>query len=127
MFPRDSNHHKAVALYRRLSVEGVTLVTTDYVLDETLTLLRSRGFAGKRMTAFRQEIETACKQKTLRLMMTDEPAFRHTWDLFLKYESLGSSFTDCHLAMVARRIEADGIFSFDSHFEAMGFRVLPEP
>ena len=127
VFPRDSNHREAAALYRRLSQERVTLVTTDYVMDETLTLLRSRGFTGKRMAAFRQEIEAACKQSSLRLLMTDESAFHRTWDFFLKHESLGASFTDCHLALAARRIEADGIFSFDSHFEAMGFRVLPEP
>ncbi len=125
VFPRDSNHRKAVALYRQLSQEHVTLVTTDYVMDETLTLLRSRGFTGKHMTAFRLEIEAACEQKSLRLMITDESAFHRTWDTFLKHESQGASFTDCHLALAARRIEADGIFSFDSHFEAMGFRVLP--
>ena len=40
LVPIDPNHEKAVAW---LTTNRSPLVTTDYVIDETLTLLRARG------------------------------------------------------------------------------------
>ena len=38
----DPNHKKATAVRDRLLKKGTVLLTTDFVLDETLTLLRMR-------------------------------------------------------------------------------------
>lgn len=126
VFPRDHNHTSASSFHRRLQREGVTQVTTDYVLDETLTLLRSRGLGDRQMRIFREDIEAARHGGSLRVVMMNESAFPRTWDIFDKYEKLGVSFTDCHLALVAREVEADGVFTYDGHFAALGFQVLPE-
>ncbi len=125
-FPRDRNHASASSFYSGLRRGGVTLVTTDQVLSETLTLLRRRGLREKSMRIFRDEIEAAREGGSLRLVLMNEHAFRLAWDWFDKYETLGASFTDCHLALVARDIEADGVFAYDEHYRALGLRVLPE-
>jgi predicted nucleic acid-binding protein len=39
----DSNHKRAAAFMGEIIEENATLVSPDYVLDETFTLLMSRG------------------------------------------------------------------------------------
>jgi predicted nucleic acid-binding protein len=126
VFPRDRSHASATSFHRSLQRCNVTKVTTDYVLDETLTLLRRRGLSDKQMHVFREGIEAAQRGGSLRLVMMSESVFSRTWDIFDKYEKLGVSFTDCHLALVTREVEADGVFTYDRHFTVLGLQVFPE-
>ncbi|MFN4217697.1 MAG: type II toxin-antitoxin system VapC family toxin [Candidatus Bipolaricaulia bacterium] len=49
-------HEPAKAIAKQLQAEGATLVTTDYILDETYTLLRSI-LGHKAAVAFGREIQ----------------------------------------------------------------------
>ena len=42
---RDGMHQKAPAIMERADRERTRFVTTDYVLDESITLLKARGRA----------------------------------------------------------------------------------
>jgi uncharacterized protein len=126
VFPRDRNHESASSFYSGLRRDGVTMVTTDLVLSETLTLLQRRGLGEKSMRIFSDEMDAAREHGSLKLLFMDERSFRLSRDWFLKYEKLGVSFTDCNLALVARDIEADGVFAYDEHFRTLGLLAFPE-
>ena len=49
---------------------------------------------------------------------------REAWDIFVKYETAGFSYTDCVSFAVMRRFGLSTAFTFDSHFDIMGFRRL---
>ncbi len=42
--PRDQHHHEAVAIYNDLRRREIKLLTTDYVIDETVTRLRCSAY-----------------------------------------------------------------------------------
>ena len=42
---RDANHKKAVMVWENLKKQRADLITSDYILDETITLLKVRGNA----------------------------------------------------------------------------------
>jgi hypothetical protein len=47
------------------------------------------------------------------------------WDIFEKYDDKQWSYVDCSLLAIARRLMLRRIFTFDHHFQQMGFEVVP--
>ncbi|MBI5739622.1 MAG: hypothetical protein HZA16_02775 [Nitrospirae bacterium] len=47
------------------------------------------------------------------------------WDIFLKYKDKDFSYTDCTSFALMEKLRIDTAFSFDSHFKAMKFHVVP--
>ena len=86
--PADPNHGAVVSL---LMSTHPTLVTTDYVVDETLTLLRARGDGDKAIVLGRQffDLSTA----NVHRLTPDE--LRAAWELFRDRPDRDWSFTDC--------------------------------
>jgi predicted nucleic acid-binding protein len=114
----DAYHPRAVAMWKRLRRES--LVTSNHVLDETLTLLARR--AGGRFAADRADsIYASDVLEILHSTREDEiEAIR----LLRKYSDRQVSFTDCisFALMKSRRISA--VFTFDLHFQRAGFRIV---
>src|SRR5438477_11170494 len=67
------------------------LITTDYVLDETLTLLRSRGEPA-RAVASSDEFFLG-ELAAIHFLTASE--IRAAWDIFRRYSDKEWSFTDC--------------------------------
>jgi predicted nucleic acid-binding protein len=116
---RDANH---VTANRYLSSLRERLVTTDYVIDETLTLFRSRGEKLHSFAFGRKVIDSAFAG----IMTIDERDFRRTWALFQQYDDKDWSFTDCTSLVVMQRLGIQRAFAFDDHFRQFGtVTVLP--
>ncbi|HLE40063.1 MAG TPA: PIN domain-containing protein, partial [Nitrospirota bacterium] len=47
------------------------------------------------------------------------------WEIFLRYKDQDFSYTDCTSFAVMERLKLDAAFSFDQHFKAMKFHVVP--
>ena len=118
----DVNHEKARKFLSNIaSGKHGTPVTTDFVLDETLTLLRSRrGLAAA--TAFIDKIR---KSKSVRVFWIDESLFEKALDVFRKSDRASWSFTDCASFALMRDLSIPEAFTFDNHFRAVGFQALP--
>jgi uncharacterized protein len=96
-------------------------VTTDYVLDEAMTLLRSRrGLATA--GAFIEKIRSS---KGLRTVWIDEALFTKATELFLNSEGRTWSFTDCTSFVLMKQLSITESFAFDSHFKEAGFVAWP--
>jgi len=115
----DPNHEAAVCFTR---ASGEALLTTDYVADETLTLLRARGQA-RASLAFGESLFGG--QLGHVYFMTEEDA-RQAWELFRRFHDKDWSFTDVTSKVVMDRLGVNRAFAFDRHFSQFGdIELLP--
>ena len=88
---RDDRHERASGILHEAGKTGRGFSTTDYILDETATLLGARGLDHIVPGLF----EIVFSSKACRLLWMDQERFDKTRHLFLKYQGQGFSFTDC--------------------------------
>ena len=111
---RDHDHHSAAAFLRNWRGK---LLTTDYVLDETLTLIRARI---DHDTAIRF-LESFQASPSIELVFVAESDFHNAADLFSKRSDKQWSFTDCTSFTVMERLGLRQALAFDAHFAQAGF------
>ena len=115
---QKDRHHEAA---RNFMVDPPALVTSDYVVDETVTLLLtrvSRDAAERFLGGIRSS-------RLLRLEMVGKEGFNEAATLFLHYRDKEWSFTDCTSFTIAKRLGIKDVFGVDHHFEQMGLRRVP--
>ena len=118
----DVNHEEACKFLSKIASgkHGVS-VTTDYVLDEALTLLRSRRSLSSAL-CFMDKIK---KSNSVRVFWKDEALFQKALDIFQKSERKSWSFTDCTSFALMKDLSVPEAFTFDGHFREAGFRAFP--
>ena len=111
--PSDADHPAASAW---LGQNIEPLVTTDYCVDELLTLLKMRGEYVRALTIgpllFGENICT--------LEWVLEADVERAWDIFSRFQDKQWSFTDCVSRVVMERLRIPTAFSFDEHFRQFG-------
>jgi hypothetical protein len=96
-------------------------VTTDFVADETLTLIRFRlGLAAA--DAWWQQVEASSR---LRWERVDSDRFEKARALFFQYRDKAFSFTDCTSFAIMRELRVTHALTTDRHFRQAGFQILP--
>jgi uncharacterized protein len=111
--PGDPRHSEIMGWHKRHSVR---LITTDYVVDETLTLLRSRGEPARAIALGRQLLDLGAA--TVHFLVEDD--IRKAWALFRDNPDRGWSFTDCTSKIVIERLHIKKVLTFDRHFREFG-------
>ena len=117
----DAAHARCCAARDAALEAGGILVTTDFVVDETLTLLRFRlGLiaAGK----WWQQVDRSSR---LRWERIDSDRFEKARQLFFQYRDKDLSFTDCTSCVTMRDLRLTQALTTDRHFSQMGFQMLP--
>ena len=117
---RDLQHNAAKKILHSAAKTRKRFVTTDYVLDETATLLKARGH-GFLLAPFFDIIFTS---KTCRVEWTDSDRFFSAKDLFLKHEEKGWSFTDCLSFCVMKELKICDALTKDGHFKQAELKPL---
>jgi predicted nucleic acid-binding protein len=110
---RDPDHRSAIAWMRR---NREPLVTTDYILDELLTLLKMRENYRVAVAAG----EALWQQRVTRIEHVTVEDIARTWEVFRQYHDKDWSFTDCTSKVIMERLRMTHAFAFDSHFEQFG-------
>jgi predicted nucleic acid-binding protein len=96
-------------------------VTTDYVLDETFTLLRRRlGVAHVRRLA-----DLLRRSPTIHRTRVSEAAFEASLILLVSRSDKNWSLTDCTSFVTMRETGASRAFTLDKNFVEAGFEILP--
>lgn len=116
----DQYHEEATKIWKGMIRKNPKLYTTDYVFDETVTLLRKRaGYHSSRIAG-----ESILKSPHVEFTFIERDMVLRAWEVYEKYKDHDLSFTDCTsmVVMNARRIK--DVFEFDPHFEELGFRRL---
>ena len=116
---RDQHHHDAVAVFNDLQQQQTRLLTTDYVIDETVTRLRYD--TNHSLTVqFLNRIDFLVETGVLTIAEIDEIVFTEAKTLFCQYDSARLSFTDCTSFVICRVNNISEAFAFDHHFPIMG-------
>ena len=116
--PDDQHHQAANALWEKIRVTREPCVTSNFVLDETFTLLARRA-----SYAFAAEKARLVYSTTaLTILRPEATAEMAALDLFEKFADQEISFTDCVSFALMRASGIRQAFSFDAHFERAGFR-----
>ena len=117
--PWDANH---VAATTWLSQNQFPLITTDYIIDETLTLLRARNESARALILGEQFLDKSMAQ----LYFLDESDIRLAWKVFQGFADKDWSFTDCTSKIIIEKLAVKSAFAFDQHFRQFGsVRVEP--
>jgi predicted nucleic acid-binding protein len=122
----DQHHAIAAPYFQALLDAEARIVTSDYVLDETVTRLRyDVGHA--RAVEFLALIRAAVSAGALRVHRITADVWNAAEAIFLKYADARLSFTDCTSFALLRHEPAEEVFGFDHHFEMMGQVLQPKP
>ena len=116
----DSQHRSAGVILRVAQRRKRRFVTTDYVLDETATLLKARGHVHL-LGAF---FDRLLKSQACRIEWTDPARFHGAQAFFLKHADQAWSFTDCLSFRIMKELRLRDALTKDGHFQEAGFAVL---
>lgn len=117
----DQHHEAAAAGWRRLAADRERCFTSNFVLDETVSLLTRR--AGPAFAAERARALLASTALTIL-----RPEARDENEALRWLDKLGDqsvSFTDCVSFALMRRHRLPRAFGFDRHFISAGFSLWP--
>jgi predicted nucleic acid-binding protein len=110
---RDANHSTAKEFFAALQEP---FVTTDFVVDETLTLFRMRG-ENRHALEFGAAVIDA---RFAEIVEVESQDFCRAWQMFRDYHDKKWSFTDCTSFVVMERMGITRAFAFDDHFRQLG-------
>ena len=117
--PNDAHH---AAARRWLDSNTEPLLTSDYVLDELLTLLRVRGEQSRAFILGEQILSESIVSLHLVTVREIQVAF----EIFRKFDDKAWSFTDCVSRVVMEELKIPTAFAFDDHFRQFGMvTVVP--
>ena len=101
--------------------QGNVLITTDYVVDETMTLVRMR----LGLTAAKSWWEQLEGSSRLRWEWIGMERAARARKAFFRYRDKTYSYTDCTSLVVMQELKLKTVLTTDRHFQQMGLQVLP--
>lgn len=116
---KDDFYQQAKEIWNKIKEEETLTVTSNYILDETFTLLKKRS-GPQIVIKFRDDLAVSKNISVIRVIHDDEAK---AWNWFLKDWS-DLSFTDCVSFAVMERLGIKKAATFDEHFSRAGFRVV---
>lgn len=116
----DDMHERAVSILAKAGRSGGRFVTSDYVLDETATLLKARGH-GRLIDLFFDRVNNS---QALRIEWMDAERFEQTRRFFSKHHDKKWSFTDCSSFCLMRQLRLLDALTKDEHFRQAGFNPI---
>ncbi len=119
----DSHHLEAINFRDKIIRKGFyNVITTSYVLDEILTLIRVR-ISIPASIDFCKKIRSS---KIVNILSITEEDEKKAMDMFEQYDDKSFSFTDCTGFVIMQKIGISDVFGFDRHFEQMRFTLRPK-
>jgi uncharacterized protein len=116
----DQYHQKALKLWEKISKSRRQCFTTNFVVDETLTLLGRRtsySFAAEKANIIYES-------KVISILRPSAEDELKAVAFLEKFADQKVSFTDCISFVLMKNNKLKKAFSFDKHFQAAGFELL---
>jgi predicted nucleic acid-binding protein len=122
-FDRSEPQHRALRqAFSDLARRRLVIYVTDYILDETLTLILARAGHSTAVAGG----DWLLHSEYVRLVQIDSDQWHLAWDMFRHYDDKRFSFTDCTSFVVMQQYHLIDALTLDHHFEQMGFRPWPQ-
>ena len=107
---RDQHHRDAVNVFTYLRQQQSPLVTSNYIIDETVTRIRydtNHSLA----VEFLNRIDLLVNTEILTVMHVDEMVINEAKILFRQYDAARLSFTDCTSFVICRANKITKVFA----------------
>ena len=117
---RDAHHAAARDAVGALLRSGRRLVTSDYVIAETINLANARGGTHVALRI----LDLLERSAGIRIEWIGPLRFDQTKSFFRKHADHPYSFTDCSSFVVMRELRLTDALTTDRHFSQAGFQVL---
>lgn len=115
----DQFREQALEKLARAKSERLELITTDYVFDESVTLISARIGHSAAVTFG----DTLLKSGVGQMVTISDDVRLAAFELFRKYADKTLSFTDCTSFALMKRHKLKTAFTFDAHFQQVGFEM----
>jgi predicted nucleic acid-binding protein len=116
----DKHHAAALRVQAELTRNRRRLLTSEYIVDETVTLLLTRHSHD----AAADFLETVERTEWLALEWISPDRFHVAASFFRKHTDHTWSFTDCVSFTLMRELRLHDAFTSDHHFRQAGFVPL---
>jgi predicted nucleic acid-binding protein len=117
---RNDECHDAIVNYMAQAARArQAFLTTDYILDETATLLKARGHG----RLAEECLSDILASQSCRIAWMDADLFQDAFALFSRHADQAWSFTDCVSFTVMRQRKLSSALTKDRHFQAAGFQT----
>lgn len=122
---KSDNNHQSALTYRNQIAKKYQLITSNYILDELYTLLLIH--LGYYWTVnFKEKLDFLRESGILEILWIDEKMAEETWTIFEGFNrDKNWSFTDCSSYVLMNKYQITEVFTFDHHFQQMGFICRP--
>ena len=124
MTPKDKFYNSAneylESVIKKSDKKDITLITTDYVICETLNLINIRQ-GHKEAIEFLNSIENSQYFDVEDITKSNKDEAKK---IFKKHTDKDYSFTDCTSFAFMRENEIKKAFAFDNHFIQFGFELV---
>ncbi|WP_136688503.1 type II toxin-antitoxin system VapC family toxin [Halorhabdus amylolytica] len=122
-----SRHDMAKAAFETvLGPEYGPLFTSDYVFDETVTLVRARaGSYDEARTVADRILGRGAFPSAIDCLVTDQADFERAVDTFERYDDHDLSFTDATTIALVETRAIDHVLAFDDDFDGIVDRLDP--
>jgi len=114
----DRHHEQASALWPALLDDNVTLITSNYVVWETVSLLQNKiGFKAASLW---------CKDilGVMEIWWVDATTHQRAYELWLNLGRMRLSLVDCVSFVTMHQHDIEKVFCFKPHFTEYGFELL---
>jgi predicted nucleic acid-binding protein len=115
----DQNHLRAELCFREMREERQTLVTSNYVILESIALLQKR-FGLDKVRGFQSKLVPL-----IQIEWIDKNQHEAAIQAVFQENRRGLSLVDCTVFQTMRRLGIETAFTFDGHFREEGFKVIP--
>ena len=118
---RDHNHQRAKLFLNDLKKsKWGSRIITDYIMDETITMLWVQTHSKDLVKDFYNKI--VMNKKFARLEKITSEDITKAWEFWNKYAEYTKkplSFTDCSILAIIERLQITNVLTFDAEFDGM--------
>jgi predicted nucleic acid-binding protein len=121
LFDKNDQFHKQAVEKNVMIKKGrIELITSEYVIDECITLIRFR-VSHKTAVLFGDSLFSS---NIINIVYINTTERQRAWNFFKKYRDKEFSFTDCTSFIIMKGLKLKKAFTFDSHFSQIGFEIF---
>lgn len=119
-FANDQFHKKATKLWKTLEKGRDKLITSNFILDETLTLLARKSYP----EFASEKADILYGTNAIKILRPSHEVELCALKYFKKFADQQVSFTDCVSFQLMKDHNIKKAFTFDNHFKLAGFQIL---
>lgn len=119
IYKKDAHHQESIKIVKKLSRQDRVGITTDFSLSEAYTVIKLRD--GHKTVALFDKFMT--KRQGI-VIIEGAKFFEQARKTFLAAKERKYSFIDCLSFVIMKKKKITQAFTFDKHFEQVGFEII---